>query len=86
MKILMLHNFYQQPGGEDESSPQKRKYLNGMATKSSATRGTTRLSRISTLFRLACARYWNPNSHRELQSLIGIHTAPILFTRRMYSL
>ena len=70
MKLLLCHNHYQQPGGEDQVFADERWLLESAGHEvvtyvvhNDALRGMSR-------WKAACKTLWNPDSYREVRDLI----------------
>jgi len=70
MKIVMCHNHYQQPGGEDLSFAQEARLLESRGQE--VVRYTKHNDEIRESGKLAAARctIWNRETHRELRELL----------------
>ena len=86
MKILMLHNFYQQPGGEDESFAAEAEVLERHGHE--VIRYTRHNEAIKDLnpVSVGLRTIWNPDSHRELQSLIRSHRPDLVHAQNVFPL
>lgn len=70
MKVLMIHNRYQQPGGEDEVFLAEASLLESYAHR--VVRYSTHNDRVAEMNRLALAgnTLWNSSTYQELRALI----------------
>jgi glycosyltransferase involved in cell wall biosynthesis len=70
MKVLMVHNRYQQPGGEDEVFLAEASLLESYAHR--VVRYSTHNDRVAEMNRLALAgnTLWNSSTYQELRALI----------------
>lgn len=70
MKVLMIHNRYQQPGGEDEVFLAEASLLESYAHR--VVRYSTHNDRMAEMNRLALAgnTLWNSSTYQELRALI----------------
>ncbi len=70
MKILMCHNYYQQPGGEDQSYEAEVRLLESRGHE--VVRFTRHNDDIREMSRwkVACGTLWNRESYRDLRQLI----------------
>lgn len=70
MKVLMVHNHYQQPGGEDLSFEQEGRLLESHGHQ--VIRYTRHNDEITEMGRIEMARrtIWNPQTYRQLRELI----------------
>jgi glycosyltransferase involved in cell wall biosynthesis len=86
MKILMLHNFYQQPGGEDESFAAEAEVLERHGHE--VIRYTRHNDAIKDLnpVSVGLRTIWNQDSYRELQSLIRIHRPDLVHAQNVFPL
>jgi glycosyltransferase involved in cell wall biosynthesis len=71
--VVAVHNYYQQPGGEDEVFRAETRMLG--AHGHTVVPYTLHNDRIGTRagLRIAAATVWNPESHRELRALFRQH-------------
>jgi glycosyltransferase involved in cell wall biosynthesis len=69
MKIVLLHNYYQQPGGEDDAFAMEARLLE--ANGHEVVRHCVHNDRIDGMSRLraASATLWNRESHKQLRAL-----------------
>ena len=75
MRILYVHNFYQQPGGEDEvflAESEMFKYYKNDVIKYTVSNDSTL---ASANLKLAVTTLWNPTHYRSLRELIS-HDKP----------
>ena len=70
MKILLAHNYYQQPGGEDRSFSEEVKLLESYGHE--VVRYTLHNEQVETIpdLKLAQVTLWNQDAYRELRALI----------------
>jgi glycosyltransferase involved in cell wall biosynthesis len=69
MKIVLLHNYYQQPGGEDDAFATEARLLEAHGHE--VVRHCVHNERIDSMSRLSAARatLWNRESYRQLRAL-----------------
>jgi glycosyltransferase involved in cell wall biosynthesis len=70
MKVLLAHNYYQEPGGEDTSFAMEAELL--AAAGHDVLRYTLHNDAINTMSKLAVARrtIWNAETYRELRAIV----------------
>jgi glycosyltransferase involved in cell wall biosynthesis len=86
MKSLLCHNYYQQPGGEDQSFAAEARMLEARGHE--ILRYTLHNDDIATMSRLGVAgrTLWNRRSYREVRDLIRRHRPSILHCTNTFPL
>src|SRR5947207_2727500 len=86
MKILLCHNFYQQPGGEDQSFAAEARLLEEKGHE--VFRYTVHNDAIHGMSRLNVARrtFWNPESHAAVRALIRRERPTVLHCTNTFPL
>ncbi|HWI25917.1 MAG TPA: glycosyltransferase [Stellaceae bacterium] len=86
MKLLMLHNYYQQPGGEDlclaDESKLLRSHGHSVLWYTDDNRRIDQLDRLT----LARATLWNSSTYRDLARLIATHRPDIVHVHNIFPL
>ena len=86
MKILMVHNFYQQPGGEDKCFASEadllRHHGHELLTYTLHNDAIDRLNGIEA----ASAAVWNRKAHKELSRLIQLHSPDVVHFHNTFPL
>lgn len=70
MRILMVHNYYQQPGGEDLSFAAERDLLRARGHTVITWRVHNRIIEHTPKWRVAAATVWSPHARRKLAERI----------------
>src|SRR5262245_713951 len=86
MKILIAHNYYQQPGGEDEVFASESALLEEQGHE--VIRYITRNDRLQGMGRieLATATMWNTAVHDELRELVRQHRPQVVHFHNTFPL
>jgi glycosyltransferase involved in cell wall biosynthesis len=86
MKILLCHNHYQQPGGEDQSFAAEARMLEAHGHEIASY--TLHNDAIAGMSRLGVARrtLWNAQSYREVRQLIRHHRPSVLHCTNTFPL
>jgi len=86
MQILLIHNFYQQPGGEDQVFAAESRMLEDRGH--SVYRYTVHNKQVTQYGKLALARatVWNRTSYRELRSLIQRECPDVMHVHNTFPL
>lgn len=86
MKILLCHNFYQQPGGEDESFADEGRILEGRGHE--VLRYTRHNAAIGGLGKLDLARssLWNRQTYDELREIIARDRPDVIHCTNIFPL
>ena len=86
MKILMAHNYYQQPGGEDVVFADEGRLLESHGHQVLRfTRHNDAISDMSA-WQLTRTTVWNGSAHRELQTLIERERPDVLHCHNLFPL
>src|SRR6266404_1375963 len=86
MKILLCHNYYQQPGGEDQSFAAEARMLEAHGHEILSY--TLHNDAIAGMSRLGVARrtLWNSQSYREVRELIRLYRPSVLHCTNTFPL
>lgn len=86
MKLLMVHNYYQQPGGEDlclaDESELLRSHGHSVLWYTDDNRRIDQLDRLT----LARAILWNGSTYRNLARLIATHRPDVVHVHNIFPL
>lgn len=86
VKVLMLHNYYQQPGGEDQSFESEVEMLTRAGIEIVRyTRDNDETRQIGKL-KLAVDTIWNQRSYRDVKRLLRLHRPQILHATNLFPL
>ena len=86
MRVLAVHNYYQQPGGEDQVFAAETRLLEAHGVE--VIRYTAHNDRVASLHRLELTRktLWNEESYRELGELIREQRPDIMHAHNTFPL
>ncbi|WP_448208385.1 glycosyltransferase [Azospirillum sp. sgz302134] len=86
MRILMLHNHYQQPGGEDESFAAEADVMERNGHE--VVRYTLHNDAIAAMnpVEVGLRTVWNPASHAEIARLIALHRPDVMHAQNLFPL
>ncbi len=86
MKILLAHNFYQQPGGEDQVFASEASLLESFGHE--VVRYSVHNDSVNAMGRLALARatHWNNQSHIEIAQLVRTHRPDVVHFHNTFPL
>lgn len=86
MKILMCHNYYQQPGGEDQSYEAEVRLLESRGHE--VVRFTRHNDDIREMgrWKVACGTLWNRQSYRDLRQLIRRERPEVMHCTNIFPL
>lgn len=86
MRVLAVHNYYQQPGGEDQVFAAETRLLEAHGIE--VIRYTTHNDRVASLNPLELSRktIWNEESYRELEKLIREQRPDIMHAHNTFPL
>lgn len=86
MRILLCHNHYQRPGGEDQVFHDERWLLESHGHQVfTYTRHNDDIKRLSRI-KLACGTLWNRAAYRDLRSLIRRHRPAVMHCTNIFPL